>query len=119
MIGVFEESLVDLIGNALIEIGTIEHAVVVHGCGLDEISPLGASTIYEIRNTAGNGYSNDGGDDIGGGDDDDDDGSDIGDGGNDDDIDNDDGDDDNDDDSDVVDVDGGDEDEVEDGSDIN
>ena len=55
MIGVFEESLVDLIGNALIEIGSIEHAVVVHGCGLDEISPLGASTIYEIRNTAGNG----------------------------------------------------------------
>jgi anthranilate phosphoribosyltransferase len=55
VIGVFEESLVDLIGNALIEIGSIEHAVVVHGCGLDEISPLGASTIYEIRNTAGNG----------------------------------------------------------------
>jgi len=34
-------------------IGNIEHAVVVHGCGLDEISPLGASTIFEIKNTAG------------------------------------------------------------------
>jgi len=53
VIGVFEESLVDLIGDALIEIGNIEHAVVIHGCGLDEISPLGVSTIYEIRNTAG------------------------------------------------------------------
>ena len=24
----------------------------VHGCGLDEISPLGASTVFEVRNVA-------------------------------------------------------------------
>jgi len=52
VIGVFEKDLVDLIGRALLEIGSIEHGVVVHGCGLDEISPLGESTIFEIRNTA-------------------------------------------------------------------
>mmetsp|Transcript_1406 Transcript_1406/g.2292 ORF Transcript_1406/g.2292 Transcript_1406/m.2292 type:complete len:393 (-) Transcript_1406:234-1412(-) len=52
VIGVFEEELVDLIGGALREIGSIEHGVVIHGCGLDEISPLGASSIYEIKNTA-------------------------------------------------------------------
>jgi anthranilate phosphoribosyltransferase len=50
VIGVFEESLVDLIGNSLVEIGLIEHGVVIHGCGLDEISPLGPSTIFEIKN---------------------------------------------------------------------
>jgi anthranilate phosphoribosyltransferase len=33
-------------------VGNVEHGVVVHGCGLDEISPMGGSTIYEIRNTA-------------------------------------------------------------------
>jgi hypothetical protein len=79
VIGVFEESLVDLIGNALIEIGSIEHAVVVHGCGLDEISPLGASTIYEIRNTAGNGSNSINNDDDGDDDDDSGDGGGLGD----------------------------------------
>ena len=52
VIGVFEEHLVDLIGAALKEIGQVEHALVIHGCGLDEISPLGASTIFEIKNIA-------------------------------------------------------------------
>jgi hypothetical protein len=28
-----------------IEIGEIEHGVVVHGCGLDEVSPLGTWTL--------------------------------------------------------------------------
>lgn len=55
VIGVFEEQLVDLIGQSLIEIGNIEHGVVVHGCGLDEISPLGPSTIFEIKNEAKDG----------------------------------------------------------------
>ena len=52
VIGVFDESLVDLLAESLMEIGNIEHGVVVNGCGLDEISPLGESTVYEIRNTA-------------------------------------------------------------------
>jgi len=30
----------------------VDHGVVVHGCGLDEVSPLGASTIMEIKNIA-------------------------------------------------------------------
>jgi anthranilate phosphoribosyltransferase len=38
--------------QSLIEIGSIDHGVVINGCGLDEISPLGASTIFEIRNVS-------------------------------------------------------------------
>lgn len=52
VIGVFDEELVDLMANTLMEVGSIEHGVVVHGCGLDEVSPLGGSTIFEMRNTA-------------------------------------------------------------------
>lgn len=32
--------------------GYIEHGVIVHGAGLDEISPLGPSKIIEIKNIA-------------------------------------------------------------------
>lgn len=35
--------------------GYIEHGVIVHGAGLDEISPLGKSKVIEIKNTAGEG----------------------------------------------------------------
>lgn len=56
VIGVFEDSLVDLLADTLIEVGNIEHAVVVTGCGLDEISPLGPSNIIEIKNTAQQGH---------------------------------------------------------------
>lgn len=35
--------------------GYVEHGVIVHGAGLDEISPLGPSKIIEIKNTAGAG----------------------------------------------------------------
>ena len=38
--------------KSLVSIGNIDHGVVVHGCGLDEISPLGPSTIYEVHNIA-------------------------------------------------------------------
>ena len=50
-----QESLVDSMADALIEVGKIEHGVVIHGCGLDEISPLGPSEVLEIKNTAGPG----------------------------------------------------------------
>lgn len=33
VIGVFEEPLVELLAGALVQIGNIEHGVVVHGCG--------------------------------------------------------------------------------------
>lgn len=52
VIGVFQESLMDIMADSLMEIGNIEHGVVIHGCGLDEISPLGASEVLEIKNTA-------------------------------------------------------------------
>jgi anthranilate phosphoribosyltransferase len=52
VIGVFEESLVELMARTLMEVGHVEHGVIVHGCGLDEISPLGASSIFEIKNEA-------------------------------------------------------------------
>ena len=31
--------------RALQEIGQVRHGVVIHGCGLDEISPLGPSQV--------------------------------------------------------------------------
>jgi anthranilate phosphoribosyltransferase len=55
VIGVFHEDLLELIAGALKMVGRVEHAVVIHGCGLDEISPIGPSTILEIKNVAKNG----------------------------------------------------------------
>lgn len=42
-------------GKSLMEVGNIEHGVVIHGQGLDEISPIGPSTIFELKNTAAKG----------------------------------------------------------------
>ena len=52
VIGVFHPELQPLMAEALIKVGHIDHAVVIHGVGLDEISPLGPATIVEIINTA-------------------------------------------------------------------
>jgi len=52
VIGVFHPELIPIMAGALKEVGRIEHAVIIHGCGLDEISPLGPSRILEIKNTA-------------------------------------------------------------------
>jgi len=52
VIGVFHEDLLPLMAGALKKVGRVDHVVVIHGCGLDEISPLGPSTILEIKNTA-------------------------------------------------------------------
>lgn len=52
LLGVFDAGLVELMGSTLQELGQVEHGVIVHGCGLDEISPLGASSIFELRNVA-------------------------------------------------------------------
>jgi anthranilate phosphoribosyltransferase len=48
VIGVFQPELLPLVSRTLAEIGSVDHAVVIHGCGLDEISPLGPSRIVEI-----------------------------------------------------------------------
>lgn len=55
VIGVFHEDLVPLLAEALVEIGRVDHAMVIHGVGLDEISPMGPATIVELQNTAGEG----------------------------------------------------------------
>lgn len=52
VIGVFHEDLMPLMAETLKKVGRVDHAVIIHGCGLDEISPLGPSKILEIKNIA-------------------------------------------------------------------
>mmetsp|Transcript_14612 Transcript_14612/g.16636 ORF Transcript_14612/g.16636 Transcript_14612/m.16636 type:complete len:355 (+) Transcript_14612:112-1176(+) len=52
VIGVFHEELLPLMAGALKQLGRVDHAVVIHGVGLDEISPLGPATILEIKNVS-------------------------------------------------------------------
>lgn len=52
VIGVFHEDLLPLMAGALKQVGRVDHALVIHGVGLDEISPLGPATIIEIKNVA-------------------------------------------------------------------
>ena len=57
IVGVSHPRLLDLIAGALLELGH-EHALVVHGePGLDEISPIGATDIVEVRNGTVRRYS--------------------------------------------------------------
>jgi len=48
VVGVADERRLPLIAGALRELGTV-HALVVHGSGMDEISPLGETRVIEIR----------------------------------------------------------------------
>ena len=48
VIGVFHEELLPLMTGALKQVARVDHAVVIHGVGLDEISPLGPATILEV-----------------------------------------------------------------------
>jgi anthranilate phosphoribosyltransferase len=52
VIGVFHPQLMSLMAGAIKAVGRIEHACIIHGVGLDEISPLGKATIFEIKNVA-------------------------------------------------------------------
>lgn len=47
VLGVFDESLLRLIAESLQQLGT-KRSVIVHGCGLDEISTLGSAKIIEV-----------------------------------------------------------------------
>ena len=51
VIGVFHPELMPLMAGALKEVGRVDHAVIIHGVGLDEISPMGPATILEVRQT--------------------------------------------------------------------
>lgn len=48
VVGVADERRVPLLAGALEELGTL-HALVVHGTGMDEISPLATTQVVEIR----------------------------------------------------------------------
>ena len=49
VLGVYAESLVELVAGVLAELGS-EHALVVHGCdGLDELTTTGPSRVAEVR----------------------------------------------------------------------
>jgi len=48
VVGVADERRVPLLAGALSELGT-KHALVVHGTGMDEISPLAPTRVIEIR----------------------------------------------------------------------
>jgi anthranilate phosphoribosyltransferase len=48
VVGVADERRVPLLAGALLELGT-RHALVVHGTGMDEISPLAPTKVIEIR----------------------------------------------------------------------
>ena len=47
--GVYAESLVEPIGHVLRDLGA-EHALVVHGDGMDEITTTGRTRVAEVRN---------------------------------------------------------------------
>merc|ERR1712176_230373 len=51
VIGVFQPELLPLMAGALKQVGKVDHAVIIHGVGLDEISPLGACNILEIKDS--------------------------------------------------------------------
>ena len=52
VIGVFHPELMPLMAGALKEVGRVDHAVIVHGVGLDEISPLGPAEILEVSGSS-------------------------------------------------------------------
>jgi len=55
VIGVFQPELMAVMAGALQRVGRVDHAVIIHGIGLDEISPLGPATLLEIKNVAPDG----------------------------------------------------------------
>jgi anthranilate phosphoribosyltransferase len=48
VIGVFHPELMPLMAGALKQVARVDHAVIIHGVGLDEISPLGPANILEV-----------------------------------------------------------------------
>jgi anthranilate phosphoribosyltransferase len=49
MLGVYSTKVLETYGSALASLGVVEHALVVHCCGLDELAPLGEADAIEVR----------------------------------------------------------------------
>ena len=48
VIRVFRDHLIPLMIGVLKKVGRVDHAVVIHGVGLDDISPMGRPTIIDV-----------------------------------------------------------------------
>lgn len=48
LVGVYDEALGSLVAHTLLELGT-RRAMVVHGGGMDEISPFGETNVWEVN----------------------------------------------------------------------
>ena len=49
MLGVYRTSLLRVYAEALVSIGTVDHALIVHCGGLDELAPIGPAEVAEVR----------------------------------------------------------------------
>ncbi|WP_068469819.1 anthranilate phosphoribosyltransferase [Candidatus Protochlamydia phocaeensis] len=50
LIGVAQASLLELVSEVILKLGNRKRTLVFHGCGLDELSPLGPAIAYDISN---------------------------------------------------------------------
>lgn len=49
VLGVYRPALLPVYAEALVALGTVEHALVVHCGGLDELAPTGPADVAEVR----------------------------------------------------------------------
>jgi anthranilate phosphoribosyltransferase len=50
LIGVAHESTLELMSQVILQLGSMKRTLLFHGCGLDELTPLGKINAYEIQN---------------------------------------------------------------------
>ena len=49
VLGVYRPSLLSVYADALIALGSVEHALIVHCGGLDELAPIGPADVAEVQ----------------------------------------------------------------------